>query len=299
MNRGIKESLNDRIFTAVNTLILIVLGLLVLYPIYFIIIASISDPTYVNMGKTMFWPKGLNFLGYKKLLEYPEILTGYKNTVIYTVVGTLVNMFVVVFTAFSLSRRELPGRKLFNIYFVITMYVSGGVIPRYIVVNGLHLTNTMWSLIIPGALNVYNMIVCRSFFENSIPQELYEATKIDGGGWFTFFFKIVLPLSKPILAVMVLYHALVHWNRYLEALYYIRDSSKYPLQMILKSLTAELTVDSIQGGGADAAVIAEKLKMRQSVRYSLIMVASVPVFLIYPFVQKYFVKGVMIGSVKG
>ncbi len=294
----IKEPVGDKVFTVVNGCLLAFITLMIIYPIYFVIIASISDPTYVNLGETMFLPKGINLLGYKKLFEYPEIMTGYMNSIVYTVIGTLINLVACITAAFSLSRKELAGRKWLNLFFVLTMYFSGGLIPTYLVIHNLGMTNTMWALVIPGALNAYNMIVCRSFFSSSISDELFEAIKIDGGGYHTFFFGIVLPLSKAIIAVMILYHALVHWNSYLNALYYIRDANKFPLQLILRSLTASLSVDSVQSMG-DANAISEQIKMQQSVRYSLIIAASIPVFLMYPLVQKYFVKGVMIGSVKG
>lgn len=296
-NKIIHESFGDRVFNVVNLCLLTIVILIILYPIYFLVIASISDPTYVNLGQTLLLPKGITLLGYKKLLEFPQILTGYKNSIIYTVVGTSINLVTCVLAAFSLSRRELPGRRLLNVFFVITMYFSGGLIPTYLVVKNLGMTDSIWAVILPNALNAYYLIVCRSFFEGNISEELFEATKVDGGGYFTFFFKVVLPLSGSIVAVMVLYHALIHWNSYLNALYYLRDSKKYPLQLILRSLTETLSTADQSAG--DATAITEQIKMRQSVRYSLILVAAVPVFIIYPFVQKYFVTGVMVGSVKG
>ncbi len=297
-NNIIQESAGDKVFNIINISLLSLIGLLIAYPIYFLIIASISDPTAVNLGQTMLIPKDITVVGYKKLLEFPEILSGFANSVIYTVAGTIVNLFVCVCAAYSLSRRELPGRRGLGIFFVITMYFSGGLIPTYLVVKNLHMTNSIWALIIPNALNVYYMIVCRSFFQSSISEELFEATKIDGGGYFTFLLKVVLPLSKAIIAVLILFHALIHWNSYLNALYYLRDADKYPLQLILRNITASLDTGGSEAIG-DGEAIAEQIKMMQSVRYSLILVAAIPVFIIYPFVQKHFVKGVMIGSVKG
>lgn len=295
---SVKLSSGDRVFGIVNGILLAIVTLLIVYPIYFIIVASVSDPTYVNLGQTLFWPKGLNISGYQKIFEYSEITTGYLNSIFYTVLGTCINLLVCIPTAFSLSRKELVGRGWINAFFVVTMYFSGGLVPGYLLIKNLCMINTVWALVLPGALNVYNMIVCRSFFMSNISDELFEATKIDGGSYTSFFFKVVLPLSKSIIAVMVLYHALVHWNSYLSALYYIRDTDKYPLQLILRNLTASLSVDSIQDA-MDSAAISEKMKASQTVRYAVIIVASIPVFLMYPFVQKYFVKGVMVGSVKG
>lgn len=294
-----KKKLNsDTILSLVIGFVLIVITLVVVYPLYFVLIASISDPVQVNMGETLLLPKGINLLGYKKMLEFSDIVTGYKNSIIYTVIGTIVNLLVCIPTAFVLSRKELPGRKWLSMFFVLTMYFSGGIIPTYLVVRDTNLLNTMWALILPGALSTYNMIVCRSFFASNVSEELFESTKIDGGGYMTFFLKIVLPLSKSIIAVMVLYHALIHWNSYLSSLYYIRDSEKYPLQLVLRSLTASLNVDNIQGS-LDSQTISEMQKAQQSVRYAVVIAAAVPVFLVYPFVQKHFVKGVMVGSVKG
>lgn len=294
----VKDSGGDRVFGIVNGIFLAIITLLIIYPVYFIICASISDPTFVNMGETVLFPKGLTLLGYQKLFEFPEILTGYKNSIIYTLVGTSINMVMCVLTAYALSRKELPGRGFINVFFVFTMYFGGGLIPGYLVIKDLGMLNTIWALVIPGALNVYNMIVCRSFFQANISEELFEATKIDGGSYTTFFIKVVLPLSKAILAVMVLYHALVHWNSYLSALYYISDGDKFPLQLILRNMTAALSVDATQDA-IDSVALQEKAKASQIVRYAVIMVASIPVFLMYPFVQKYFVKGVMVGSIKG
>ena len=294
----IKDSGSDRVFGIVNGTLLALFTLLLIYPVYFIFSASISDPTYVNLGETFLIPKGINFLGYEKLLEYPTILNGFKNSVIYTVTGVCVQMFTCVTCAFALSRKELPGRRVLNAFFVITMYVAGGLVPTYILNRDLGILDTIWVMILPTALNVYNMIVCRSFFMSNISEELFEATKIDGGSYTTFFIKVVLPLSKAILAVLILYHTLQHWNSYTDALYYLRSSKKYPLQMVLKGLTASLST-SVQDMGMDARAIADKVKGEQAVRYSIIIVGSIPVFLMYPFVQKYFVKGVMVGSVKG
>ncbi len=294
----IQDSGSDKVFGIVNGTLLTIFTLLLLYPIYFILSASISDPTYVNLGETFLIPKGINFLGYEKLLEYPTILRGFANSVLYTVTGVCVQMVTCITCAFALSRRELPGRRILNAFFVVTMYVSGGLVPSYILNRDLGILNTIWVMILPSALSVYNMIVARSFFMSNISEELFEATKIDGGSYTTFFIKVVLPLSKAILAVLVLYHALAHWNNYTDALYYLRDSKKYPLQMVLKGLTASLSTD-VQDMGMDAKAIAEKVKAEQAVRYAIIIVGSIPVFLMYPFVQKYFVKGVMVGSVKG
>lgn len=289
---------SDKVFGFFNGLILTIITILTVYPIYFIIVASISDPKFVNLGQTLFLPRGITFLGYQKILEQSQLLTGFKNSAIYTVVGTLINMSVCLPTAFVLSRTELPGRKIFNTVFLFTMYFGGGLIPEYLLLRSLGMLNTIWAVVLPGALSVYNMIICRSFFDSNLSEELFESVKIDGGSYFTFFFKIALPLSKAIIAVMVLYHALAHWNNYLSVFYYIRDHEKYSLQVVLKNMTNAIKSSSMVMG-IDSKTMSELQKAEQMTRYSVVIVASIPVFILYPFVQKYFVKGVMIGSVKG
>ncbi|MBR2916249.1 MAG: carbohydrate ABC transporter permease [Clostridia bacterium] len=259
--------------------------------------ASISDPNAVAAGETMLLPKGVSFLGYAKILEDSRLVKGFINSVIITVLGTSLNMFMCLFTAFALSRKELPRRRILNSFFVFTMYFSGGLIPAYLLHSSLGTLNTFWALILPG-LNVYNMIICRSFFQSNVSEELFESIKVDGGSYFTFFFKIVLPLSKAIIAVMVLYHALTHWNNYMSALYYLQDSDKFPLQLVLKTITDQLKANSSEVG-ASSLIAMETQKAEQLTRYSVVIISSIPVFLLYPFIQKYFVKGVMVGSVKG
>lgn len=289
---------SDKIFGFFNGLILTIITILVIYPIYFILVASISDPKFVNLGQTMFFPRGITFLGYQKILEQSQLLIGFKNSIINTVVGTLINMIVCIPTAFALSRPNLPGKKALNTIFLFTMYFSGGLIPEYLLLRDLDMLNSIWAVVLPGALSVYNMIICRSFFQSNVSEELFESVKIDGGTEFTFFFKIVLPLSKAILAVMVLYHALAHWNNYLSVFYYIRDHEKYTLQVVLKNMTAAIKSSSMVSG-IDSKTLSELQRAEQMTRYSVVIVASIPVFILYPFVQKYFVKGVMVGSVKG
>ena len=293
-----KKINSDKVFGFVNGLLLALITLLIVYPLYFIIVASFSDPVYVNSGQTMFFPKGVTLEGYVKVLEFPQMLTGFKNSIIYTVVGTLINMLVCIPTAFALSRKELVGRRVLNTFFLITMYFSGGLIPGYLLLKELHMLNSIWSIVLPGALSVYNMIICRSFFQANVSEELLESVKIDGGSYFTFFFKVVLPLSKAIIAVMVLFHALAHWNKYLEIVYYIRDPEKYSLQVVLRNLSLYLNTN-VTDSGLDAKTAGEMQKIEQITRFSVVIIASIPVFLMYPFIQKYFVKGVMIGSVKG
>ena len=279
----------DKAFCAVNYIFLSLILLAVVYPIWFVLVASVSDPTYVNLGQTILLPKGFNLEGYKKILDYPEVLTGYANTAKYTLVGTSINLAVLLPAAYALSRRELVGRRFLTVVFVFTMYFSGGVVPLYLQVRSLHLMNTMWALVLPTALSVYNMVICRSFFAENVPEALFESARLDGAGYTRFFFSVALPLSKAIVAVMVLFHALIHWNSYLNALYYIRDRAKYPLQLVLRGLTAQLDVS--QAESIDSKTAAEASRLRESVKYAIIIVSSLPVLVLYPFVQKYFIKG--------
>lgn len=292
-----RKSKFDIVFDIINYTIMVIILFLVAYPVYFVVIASFSDPNYVNAGQTLLFPKGINLEGYKTILEFKQIWTGYKNSIIYTFFGTCLNIAVLIPASFALSRKELVGRKLFTTLCVFTMYFSGGTIPTYLLVKNLGLFDTMWALILPMAFGVYNMIICRSFFIGNVSEELYESVKIDGGGYMRFFFSIVVPLSKAIIAVMVLYNALGHWNSYLPVLYYIRDESKYNLQLILRNITSVLSTQQFEGMSMEAMVSAEKIK--EMVKYTTILIAALPMIILYPFVQKYFVTGVMIGSVKG
>lgn len=292
-----RKSKSDKIFDFINYIFMAIILFLVAYPIYFVVIASFSDPTYVNSGQVLLFPKGITFEGYKMILEFKQIWTGYKNSIIYTFFGTCLNIAVLIPSSFALSRKELVGRKFFTTLCVFAMYFSGGTIPLYLLVKNLGLFNTIWSLILPMAFGIYNMIICRSFFIGNVSEELYESVKIDGGGYMRFFFSIVVPLSKAIIAVMVLYNALAHWNSYLTVLYYIRDESKYNLQLILKNISSVLNTQQMEGMSMEAMISAEKVK--ELVKYTTILIAALPMIILYPFVQKYFVTGVMIGSVKG
>ena len=251
------------------------------------------------MGKVVLWPKGITLVSYEELLHYKRIWSGYANTIFYTVVGTLVNLVMTVCGAYPLSRKDFMPRHVVMIMLMITMYFSGGLIPTYLVVSKLGLVNTRWAMIIPGAMSVYNMIVTRTYFMNSIPSSLQEAATLDGASSFQYLIRVVLPLSKPILAVIGLYYAVGHWNDFYSALIYIYDDSMLPLQSFLRDIlmSTKLTLNNMSG--VDMATAAAKAQLAQTLKYSVIIVSTVPVLCIYPFIQKYFVKGVMIGSVKG
>lgn len=272
--------------------------LLIAYPLYFIIIASFSDSTLVSTGKVLFIPKNISFFGYQEIFKDMRIWTGYRNTLFYTVFGTLVNMLFTLPAAYVLSRKEFRARRLIMFIFVITMFFNGGLIPTYLLMKGLSLTNTIWVFILPFSVNVFYLIIARTFFENSLPQELHEAAVMDGCSHFTFFFKVALPLSKALISVIGLYYLVGHWNDFFTALIYIRDTKLQPLQIVLRDiLLSNQVFSSGAGTGGDAGGYAQRYA--DQIKYGVIIVSTLPILLIYPFMQKYFEKGVMIGSIKG
>ncbi len=291
-----RSSKFDKGFDIVVLIMLFVIFLLAVYPIYFVLIASISDPDAVNQGRVIAFPIGFNIEAYKLVLQDAKIITGYVNTFIYTFGGTLVSVIITVCAGFALSRKDLYGKKILIWFFLFTMYFSGGLIPTYLQVDALGLTNTRYAIILVGCLNIWNLVVCKSFFENTIPNELWEAASIDGCTMLMFFRKIVLPISKAIIAIMVLYYAVAQWNDYFKSLIYLSDSDLYPLQMILRDILLASQVLSID---ASPEMIIEMTRQAESMKYAIIVVSSLPVLALYPVIQKHFVKGVMVGSVKG
>lgn len=300
--RKIRVSRGDVVFLTLNTLFLVIFLLITLYPLIYVLSASFSDPDAVSGGRMVLWPVGFTLQGYEYIFKYQEIWSGYANTLFYTVFGTLFALLITIPCAYALSRRDLKGRGAVMMYFMITMYISGGMIPGYLNVQSLGLVDTRLFMIITGGLSVYNMIVARTFFSNSIPWELHEAARIDGASDFTTFFRIVLPLSKPILVVLMLYYGVAQWNSYFTAMMYLTDRAKFPLQLILKEIliSSQISQSSIEGLTAeDISQIFQQEKIANLLKYGVIVVSSVPMLIIYPFLQKFFAKGVMIGSVKG
>lgn len=292
---------NDVVFDTLNFIILTMVFLAVAYPLYFVIISSFSDPAAVASGQVVWYPVKPNFRGYEEVFKNDSVVRGFLNSLFYTTAGTLLNLAVTLPTAYALSRRDFSGNRFVTVFYLITMFVSGGMIPTYLVVKGCGFLDTMWALIVPGAIGVYNMIVARTFFQTTLPLEMLEAAKLDGCGNTRFFISIALPLSSAIIAIMVLYYGIGHWNSYFSALLYLSDKKKFPLQLVLRSILIQNAVQLGQGA-ANAQQMADLQKRRQLIelmKYSLIIVSSIPVMIVYPAVQKYFVKGVMIGSVKG
>jgi putative aldouronate transport system permease protein len=299
----VKETSSDRLFVIFNYIYLSIAMIIVLYPVLYILSASVSDPRYVNSGEMWLFPKGLNVDGYKRVFENAKIWNGYTNTILYTVLGTLLNLAVTLPAAYALSRKDLVGRNFFMGMMLVTMFFSGGIVPTYLLIKSLGLMNSMGALILPVAASVWNIIVARTFFQSTIPHELQEAAQMDGCTNFRLFVRIILPLSGPIIAVMALFYGVSHWNSYFSALIYLTDESKYPLQLILRQIlvlqemTAETTGVAVSGDMAIA--LNNKADVASLVKYAAIIVSTLPVIVIYPFLQRYFVQGVMIGSVKG
>ena len=289
--------LGDKIFIILIYILLAAIMLVVFLPLVYIVSASFSDPQAVISNEVWFLPVRPTLRGYQAVFKNRNILTGFANSFYYMIVGTLVNIVMTVMCAYPLSRKEFTARNKVAMIFVFTMYFSGGLIPTYMLVNSLGLVNTRWSMIIPSAMSTYNMIICRTYFVNSIPDELYEAGQLDGCTPFKYLLRVVVPLSKPILAVLVLYYGVTKWNSYFDAMIYLKSQTMVPLQIVLRDILILNQVDYTMI--SDASAIAAQRGLTDLLKYSTIVVASLPVLCIYPFVQKYFVKGVMIGAVKG
>ena len=292
-----KAPLGDKIFIILIYILLAAIMLVVFLPLVYIVSASFSDPQAVISNEVWFLPVRPTLRGYQAVFKNRNILTGFANSFYYMIVGTLVNIVMTVMCAYPLSRKEFTARNKVAMIFVFTMYFSGGLIPTYMLVNSLGLVNTRWSMIIPSAMSTYNMIICRTYFVNSIPDELYEAGQLDGCTPFKYLLRVVVPLSKPILAVLVLYYGVTKWNSYFDAMIYLKSQTMVPLQIVLRDILILNQVDYTMI--SDASAIAAQRGLTDLLKYSTIVVASLPVLCIYPFVQQYFVKGVMIGAVKG
>lgn len=290
----IRQGIASRTFDAFNVLFMLGLVFVTFYPLYHIFVVSISDGHAVLRGEVNFWPVGPNLDTYSLLLQDTSILRSYSNTILYTAVGTLVNLCCTVLCAYPLSKKEFYGRTFFTLMIVFTMFFSGGLIPSYLLVQKLHMINTMWALIIPGAISVWNMFVMRTFFQG-LPNELFESARMDGAHEFFVLWKIVLPLSLPIIATISMFYAVGHWNSFFPALIYLNEKAKYPVQILLRNIVVmgQMSEQSQELSGPYAAVTSTNIK------YAVIIIVVAPIVAIYPFIQKYFIKGVMIGSLKG
>jgi ABC-type glycerol-3-phosphate transport system permease component len=294
--KKIREPFGDRVFVVVITIMLAVLLAVVLLPLIYIVASSFSSASAVSAGRVTFWPVEFSLRAYKVALTNPQVLGGYYNSLIYAVAGTLISVTLTVAIAYPLSRKTFVGRNVLMTGLVFTMLFTGGLIPTYLVVQDLGMLNTRWALLIPNAIGVWQVIIARTFFANSIPDDLHEAATLDGASELRYLWSVVLPLSKPLLAVIALMYAIFQWNTYFDALIYLKDPGLYPLQIVLRNL---LILDTSNGGATDLAQHLEQEQLRNVLKYALIVVSSLPVLIIYPFVARHFTKGVMVGAVKG
>ena len=294
----IKKTLTDRIFDVFNVSLMIVLLVIFAWPLWIVIISSFSDPAAVSRGEVLILPKGFTFNAYIEILKYKQIWVGYGNTIFYTLVGTALNMVMSILFAYPMADKSFALKKPLMVFFMISMYFGGGLIPMFLLLKNLHLINTRLIYILLGAISIYNALIIRSYFQSSIPSELGEAATLDGCGKGMYLIKVVLPLSKPVFAVVGLYYAVGHWNNYTKGLYYIYDQELYPLQNVLRELlvSSKMLQDLLM---TDPELYHEALKTASIMKYAVIIAAALPMMIVYPFIQKYFVKGVMVGAVKG
>lgn len=291
---GFSERTSDIILVVISLVIL----LIVAYPLYYVLIASVSNPYDVYAGKTFLLPSQFTLDGYKAVFADPSILSGLLNSFKYTIIGTVFSVVMLYFSAYPLSVRDLPGRKFFSIFFIITMYFGGGLVPTYLIVKQTGLVGSMWALFLPGGVAVGNMIIMRNFFENSIPKEMIEAAEIDGASKWTTFLRIVVPLSRSIMAVMVVFSMVAYWNDWFTSLIYLPDPADAPLPLVLRNILIKSSASASQASTISGG-FAELNKMTEMIKFSSIIIAAAPMLVIYPFVQKYFEKGFMAGAVKG
>ena len=294
--RRIRESRTDRMFLFCVYLLLLVFLAVVLLPLLYIVASSFSSPEAVSSGRVLFWPVEFSLRGYHAVFENPQIVQGYVNSLFYTVVGTIVSVTMTVAIAYPMSRRTLVGRNVVMTVILFTMLFTGGLIPTYLVVQSAGLLDTRWALIVPQAIGVWQVIIARTYFRTAIPDELAEAAQLDGCGDLRFLWSVVIPLAKPMIAVVALMYAIMQWNSYFDALIYLKNPDLFPLQLVLRNI---LILNTTGGGAVDASVVIQRQQLADLLKYSLIVVASLPVLLIYPFVARYFTKGIMIGAVKG
>ncbi|MCJ8012350.1 carbohydrate ABC transporter permease [Paenibacillus sp. KQZ6P-2] len=291
------ESRGDRIFNVSIYIILSLVTVIVLYPLIFVLSASFSDPQTVLRGEMLLWPKGFNLNSYAKIFQNHDILIGYSNTILYTLIGTLINLVMTIIGAYPLSRKDFVGRNAIMALFVFTMFFGGGLIPTYLLIKDLGMLNSFWVMVIPNAVSIWNIIIMRTFFQQSIPYELQEAATIDGCSNIKILTRIILPLSMPIIAVMILFYAVAHWNAFFSALLYLSDKNKFPLQLILREILIQGQTNDMVKMSTESAI--KQQREVEGIKYAVLVVANIPVLILYPFLQRYFVKGVMIGAIKG
>ncbi len=294
MKQKMKRSLGDQIFNLIIYVALVVILVVTIYPLIYVVSASLSNPMEIVKGNIWFLPKGINLNAYKKVFQNEDILTGYLNSIKYTVVGTSINIIMTTMAAYPLSRRDFKGRNVLTLMFTFTLFFSGGLIPTFLIYkNTLGLYNNIWAIVLPGTVSVWNLVIMRTYFQSSIPLEIQEAAFIDGCSNVGTLRRVILPLSKPIIAVMAMYYGVGHWNAYFNALIYIKDRWKLPLQMVIRNIL----IVSMAGGEGESLV--DQVLLSEGIKYAVIVVASLPMLMLYPLIQKNFVKGVTLGAIKG
>lgn len=295
----IKLSFANRLYLGIVYFFLAIFIIIILYPLLYIVSCSFSSPEALIKGRVFFFPVEPGLQGYEAVFKNEQVFNGYKNAIIYTISGTVISSLLTMMGGYVLSRREFPMRKALTVFFTITMFFNGGLLPTYLLVKQLNMLDTIWAIILPGSFSVWMAVVARTFIQSSIPEELYESISLDGGSYFQHFLKIIIPLSKPIIAVLALNFATAHWNSYFSAMVYLSSPEKFPLQIILRNILIQNVVDMSSIGAMDLSSLQEKQYLAELLKYSLIIVSSVPLLIVYPFIQKYFIKGVMVGSIKG
>ena len=300
----IQQSRPDRFFTTINGIVISIITFAILYPLIFVVSSSFSDPNYVNSGQVWLLPRGLTAESYGLVLRESQVWIGYRNTILYVAIDVVISLFVILTAAYGLARKDrVKGTGILTFYFTFTMIFSGGIIPLYLLMRSLGMINTVWALTVPIAANVYLIIIARTFFRTGVPKDLYDAAAIDGAGFTQTFIRIVVPLSTAIIAVVALFKGVQQWNNFFRPLLFITDRERYPLQMVLRNIllaNQAMTEAAMQDMSSEAmAEAAQRGKLAETMKFSLIVIATFPVLLIYPFLQKYFMAGVMLGSVKG
>ena len=294
----IQLPVSDKIFRAVALVILALIMITIIYPVWFVLVASFTNPLEIYQSAFLFCPQDFNFESYKLVFRDQDFITGFINSIFYTVVGTAINVVMNICGAYPLSKRNFKGKSFFTIMFTFTMFFSGGLIPTYLVVDGLGMRNTVWAILIPSAVSMYNIIIMRTYFQSRIPAEMEEAAKVDGCTNFRMLLLIVLPLSIPIIAVIALYYGVGRWNDYFSAMIYITDRKLYPLQLVLREILLQNQASDMMDIVSDSGY-SDRMMARMGLKYAVIVVSTVPIFVIYPLVQKFFAKGVMVGAIKG
>lgn len=289
----VKESAGDRTFLTILYILCALILVIELYPLLYVISASFSSSDAISLGRVYLFPVEPNLKGFQMVIQDKDIVIGFRNSVCYLLLGTSINMVLTILLAYPLSRKEMPGRNFFTLLVVVTMYISGGLVPTYLLISDFGMVDTAWGLILPGAISTTNMIIMRTYFQSSIPDDLREAAFLDGCTHKRYLVSIALPLSKPILAVICLYYGVGHWNNYFNALIYLRSSAKQTLQLVLRAILLANQVNSGDGSYSESS------KLSVSIKFAVIVVSCIPMMIAYPFVQKFFVKGVMIGALKG